>query len=533
MMDEKKTKECGKKMKILAVDDDVRVRRMLNEMLTSFGYECRTATNGKEALDVLKKGHFPILISDIRMPGMDGIELLKEIRENYSGIDVINITGYGDDYTFTDMIKAGASDFISKPFFKDELEAKIKRIVRERELNQTQNQMENELKGAKDHLDNMIESSLDCIIVTDSKGYLNRVNKSFLEMLGYREEEIVGKHITETTPMNKGETYECTTGELVLLSQEYVDDAKTMIFRFIEEGKVSNWESYYFRKDKKLVPVEQNIVCLFNEEGERTDAVAIIRDITERKKAEKELQEATIQLVQSEKLSSLGELTAGVAHEISQPLNHIKIVSQSLLLDIKRGRFEREDLEKDLQDVVGQVNKMAEIIDHMRIFTRRSEGKSQEMIEVNSIVEGAFKFLGQQLKNHNIEVREELSSGLPQVVGDPIRLEQVFLNLVSNARNAVESSGKEHMKIEASTYAINTNGDSSVVIEVKDNGNGISEELKEKIFQPFFTTKDPGKGTGLGLSVSNKIIEEHNGKMELDSTVGEGAAFRVILPAVE
>ena len=238
-------------------------------------------------------------------------------------------------------------------------------------------------------------------------------------------------------------------------------------------------------------------------------------------------------MIQSEKLASLGELTAGVVHELNQPLNGIKIISQSLLKDIERKELEEKDLEHDLNDVVNQVNKMSDIIDHMRIFTRRSEGMPMEKIEVNSIIEGVFKFLGQQLKNHNIDVREELSSDLPQVVGDPIRLEQVFLNLVSNARNAVESTGKEHMKIEARTYAINTNGYSSVVIEVKDNGNGISEELRGKIFQPFFTTKDPGKGTGLGLSVSNKIIEEHKGKMELNSTVGEGSIFRVILPTVD
>ena len=176
---------------------------------------------------------------------------------------------------------------------------------------------------------------------------------------------------------------------------------------------------------------------------------------------------------------------------------------------------------------------MAEIIDHMRIFTRRSEGKPQEVIEVNDIVEGAFKFLGQQLRNHNIEVIQDLGTELPKVVGDPIRLEQVFLNLISNARNALEGGGKEEKRVEVRTYAVNTNGESSVVIEVKDNGNGIPDHIRGKIFQPFFTTNEPGKGTGLGLSVSSKIIEEHQGKIELESTVGEGTTFRVMLPIVE
>jgi C4-dicarboxylate-specific signal transduction histidine kinase len=256
-------------------------------------------------------------------------------------------------------------------------------------------------------------------------------------------------------------------------------------------------------------------------------------------RANKELKESTVQLIQSEKLSALGELTAGVAHELNQPLNAIKIICQSILRDIEKNRFEEETLEQDLNDVVNQVNKMAEIIDHMRIFTRRTEGIPKEMIDVNSVIEGALKFVGQQLKNRNIEVVRELSPDLPKVIGDAIRLEQVVMNLITNARNAVEISGKEHKSIEIRTYSENRNqidnqlsaiDNPAVVVEVTDNGVGIPEDLREKIFQPFFTTREPGKGTGLGLSVASKIVEEHNGRIEVESQIGEGTTFRVLLP---
>jgi PAS domain S-box-containing protein len=391
---------------------------------------------------------------------------------------------------------------------------------------------EEELSKTKDHLDNIIESSLDSIIISDDKGKITRVNKAFLELLGYEKEEVIGKNTVELTPVEAG-SYEATTGEPVEIGEVFLIGAKAMVEKLYEEGKISSWESYYLRKDNKVVPVEMSIVFLYNKEGGMTGAVGINRDITERKKAEKELRETTIQLVQSEKLSALGELTAGVAHELNQPLNGIKIISQSLLKDIEKGQFEEEELGQDLRDIVNQVDKMAEIIDHMRIFTRRSEGVPNEVIEVNSIVEGAFKFLGQQLRNHNIEVAEDLGSDLPKIVGDPIRLEQVFLNLISNARNAIEGGGKEKMRIDIRTYADNTNGGSSVVIEVKDNGSGVPEHIREKIFQPFFTTNAPGTGTGLGLSVSSKIIEEHQGRIELKSEMGEGTTFRMILPGVD
>lgn len=152
-------------------------------------------------------------------------------------------------------------------------------------------QVEKELRETKDHLDNIIENSLDAIMVTDDMGTITRVNKYCLELLDYKEEELVGKHTTECTPMNVGETYESTTGELVKIDQEFYDYGQAIMGRLIETGKVSNWETYYFCKDKKVVPVEQSIVWLCNKEGERSEAVAIIRDITERKRAEKELRE--------------------------------------------------------------------------------------------------------------------------------------------------------------------------------------------------------------------------------------------------
>ncbi len=313
--------------------------------------------------------------------------------------------------------------------------ASIMRDITERK------QSEEAIREIRHHLDNIIESSLDCIIVSDNKGYLTRVNKSFLEMLDCKKEEVIGKHMTELVPIDEG-VYESTTGETVQIDKGFINDSYTMISRLVEEGKISQWESYFMRKDKKVIPTESNSVYLYNEKGDKIGSVGIIRDITKRRKAEKELQEATLQLVQSEKLSSLGELTAGVAHELNQPLNGTKIISQSLLKDIERGQFDEGDLEQDLKDVVNQVNKMAEIIDHMRIFTRRSEGVTRKEIDLNSIVEGAFKFLGQQLRNNNIEVQEDLGSYLPKVSGDPIRLEQVFLNLVSNARNALGGVAK-------------------------------------------------------------------------------------------
>lgn len=148
---------------------------------------------------------------------------------------------------------------------------------------------EEELKESKEYLGNLIDASLDCIMVSDKTGYITKVNKYFLNLLGYSADEVIGKHVMECSPMVAEGTYECTTGEILKIGSEYVDDAKNKVEILLKEGKVTNWETYYFRKDRKIVPVEQNIVCLYNNHGERNGAVAIIRDITKRKEAEAEL----------------------------------------------------------------------------------------------------------------------------------------------------------------------------------------------------------------------------------------------------
>ncbi|WP_162176272.1 sensor histidine kinase [Candidatus Magnetobacterium casense] len=265
------------------------------------------------------------------------------------------------------------------------------------------------------------------------------------------------------------------------------------------------------------------------------------RRASDMEKLNDELKEATAQLIQSAKLSALGELTAGVAHELNQPLNGIKIVCQSVIKDIQKGRHNTDELQTDLTDIVEQVDKMAAIIDHMRIFTRRTEAMNTELIDINIVVEGPFKLLGQQLKLNGIDVIKNMAPDLPRINGDIIRLEQVFINLINNAKNALknvpETNPATDKTLKVSTY-LTTNSDlpscpNAIVVEVEDNGSGIPESIRDKIFQPFFTTNDPGKGTGLGLSVSKKIVDEHGGTISVQSDADRATIFRVVLPIGE
>ena len=242
-------------------------------------------------------------------------------------------------------------------------------------------------------------------------------------------------------------------------------------------------------------------------------------------------------MIQSAKLSALGELSAGVAHEMRQPLNVIKILNQSLLRDISKNCLNVEELIQNLEQITAQVNKMAEIIDHMRVFSRRSADEKKINVQVNHVVESTLKFFSMQLKENNIDLVNECQNNLSEVSGDPIQLEQLLMNLLMNARHAVEKSSKSNKQIRVRSYKIAAQTSpihkDAVSIEISDNGGGIPAHLEDKIFDQFFTTKPAGEGTGIGLSISKKIIREHAGVIELENKIGEGAIFRVILPVCD
>ena len=278
----------GLQVKILAVDDDPQIRDIFYEMLTRFGYQCSTAADGRQALAILQEeGDISIVIADIRMPGMDGIELIKEIKARHAGADVISITGYAGDFTFTDVINAGASDFILKPFTENEVQAKLNRVIKERQLRTESITTSSRLRELNEYLENVIDSSLDCIVIANSGGFITRVNNSFVRLVGREKQEILNKNINDVNafvPPAKG-IYQSVTGECVEIDDRFMDDTQEHITRLAQEGKIANWESYFLRNDGSLVPVEQNIHYLYSADGSRIGAVGIIREISERKKS--------------------------------------------------------------------------------------------------------------------------------------------------------------------------------------------------------------------------------------------------------
>jgi len=254
--------------------------------------------------------------------------------------------------------------------------------------------------------------------------------------------------------------------------------------------------------------------------GESDALIATTTDVTE--SMEKETQ-----LIQASKMTTLGMMAAGMAHEIIQPLNVIQICADFLIKLLNKGQsISDEDLRGLANDIITNVDRATGIIKHVRHFARQSE-VAKSKVHINAPIQDVFKVLGHQIKVHQIELDLDLDPDIPYILADHNRLEQVFINLVTNAIDAMDEKAdmQEHKgmakRLQIRTYQEN----GKVVATVRDNGAGMSEEAKSQIFEPFFTTKEVGKGTGLGVSISYGIIKDYDGTINIESQVGGGTTF--------
>jgi C4-dicarboxylate-specific signal transduction histidine kinase len=238
---------------------------------------------------------------------------------------------------------------------------------------------------------------------------------------------------------------------------------------------------------------------------------------------EQELREKQEQLVQAAKLATLGELTTGVAHELNNPLNNIGLFIGNVIDSLELGCVDHASILRQLRNAMQQVDKATQIITHLRTFGRAAP-VTHEPTRVNDVIDQSLSLLREQLKLRSIEVVLDLDPSNPTVMANPIRLEQVFMNLLTNARDALAESSKKVISINSCTES------GSVVLAFADSGPGVPPALEHRIFDPFFTTKEVGAGTGLGLSITYGIIKDHEGSIELDNRPGEGATFVIELP---
>ena len=392
------------------------------------------------------------------------------------------------------------------------------------------------LRLEKEFSEELIQSQMDLVVVVDKSGILTRVNRATLALLNYSEKDVLGRPAS------------FIFGSDTAFFQEG-------LLRTLQGKSVHNLEIVITASNNIKIPVSYNGAPLKDGKGRVTGSIGVGRDLREQKKDRKllenysknlermvenrtkELRQKDTMLVQAGKLASLGEMATGIAHEINQPLNVIKITTTGMLYFLKKGKkLPQGMLEEELGNTDSQVERIRKIINHLKTFSRRSKDIETEEVDINIPLRDSLTFVSEQFRLHEIEVKLDLPESIPNVMADANKLEQVFLNILTNARDAmdsmersVENGGKGYRKaIKIRSFEENGN----IVVAISDTGGGIPEDIGLKIFEPFFTTKEVGKGTGLGMSISYNLMKDFKGSLSFDVEDGVGTTFRVTLPAL-
>ena len=326
------------------------------------------------------------------------------------------------------------------------------------------------------------------------------------ESYGYSRKELLGKSFSELGD---------SSDEELLKGMRSISNGQSVLFT----------KKRHYRKSGK--PFYVTITISHAEYGTRDVLIVSTTDITESVERE-------TQLIQASKMTTLGQMAAGIAHEINQPLNVIQVCADFMSKMLNKGaRIDDESLRTLADDFTRNVQRATGIIEHMRAFARQSE-VVRNKVDINQPIMDVFKVLGHQIKSHQVKLELDLDNRIPPILAEHNRLEQVFINLVTNAIDAMdEKAAQSDNGVCEKTLRIQTFSDNdNVVATVTDTGTGMTREVLDKVFEPFFTTKEVGKGTGLGVSISYGIIKDYNGEIEIDSEIGRGTTFMLRFPAV-
>jgi PAS domain S-box-containing protein len=362
---------------------------------------------------------------------------------------------------------------------------------------------EQELKASEEKYRSLFDNDPNPILVFDRSNLrIMDTNIRASEKYGYSREELLQMSVDDLGEAEDAEKIRSAVGE------DYI---------FLPRFRHRKKDGSYIHVNIHSSPLEHL--------GEDV-MIANIADISDRVEAE-------AQLIQAGKMATLGEMSAGVAHELNQPLNAIRIGSDFLKKMVDRGEsIAPEVLAKVAFEMGAQVDRAAGIINHLREFGRKSDLDEMEKLSINKPIRDVFTVLGQQLKLRQIKVNLELDEDLPLILGVSNRLEQVFINLVMNARDSIEAKRESggYLEEEGVLAIRSYQEEGKVVAILRDTGIGMSESIRNRIFEPFFTTKEVGRGTGLGLSISYGIVKDYGGTIEVESEVGSGTTFKVIFP---
>ena len=505
---------------VLIIDDEKDIRDVTALTLMDAGYTVATATDGAEGL--ARCGDFSpqIVVTDVRMPGMDGIQVLETIKRRFPDTEVIVATAFGEMAMAIRALQLDASDFITKPIHT---EAMMVALERARHRYSTRQQLKDYTRHLEKGLsrttqaleekaafqERLIESSMDGILGCDGSGKVVTFNRSMEQMLGRDRSGVLHRAILE----------------------DFFSQAEYR--RFQEDLAASGhggpnrlmlYETCLLDLRQQPVPVQLSATVLM-EDAHSAGLVCFFRDLRRIHRLEQEMVDQARQLHQ-DKMMSLGRLAASVAHEINNPLAGILNYVRLMLRTVKKGPLppdKHAQFARYLALVETETDRCSKIVASLLTFSRRSP-VSVGPVSIHEILDRSMVLARHKLELSNISLATRIADDLPDISGDANQLQQCLLNLIFNAVDAMPDGGTLTL-----TAALEQNP-RRVVVNVADTGHGIREEDMGHIFEPFYTTKQEGHGIGLGLSTTYGIIDRHGGSLSAASQPGQGTTFAIRLP---
>ena len=481
---------------ILVVDDEKIIRDGCVKILSKEGWTVQTASRGEEGLVLMKEASPDLLLLDLKMPGMSGMEVLQQAKSTYPDLLIVVITGYATVESAVEAMKAGAYDFIPKPFTPDQLRIVVHRALEKKTLQREAELLRRErekglrqIADEKSKIKTIIYSMADGVLVTDQEGHVVLHNPAAVKMLRMRTLPAFGKPLREC------------------FDSGCLDDLVRKIIQVSKEGSSAVSQEVAMGE----MALMAHMATVRSEEGEVLGVVTVLRDIS--------------MLKAIERMKS--DFVAMVSHELRAPLTSVEQQLSVVLAGIIGEVNERQ--KEMLGRAKERTHALLTLINDLLDLSKIEAGfvvQQKEPTQITELLEKVIELLGHEAEKKNISLQLSCSEELPQVMADRGNMEEVFINLVSNGIKYTSEGGSVSLyaRIEGS----------HLCVEVVDTGIGISAEDLPRIFDKFYRVKNTQTrkimGTGLGLPIVKGIVEAHLGSIDVQSQPGIGSKFRVYLP---
>lgn len=532
---------------VLLVDDNPANLKILYETLNGRGYKLLVADSGEKALSIATKMHPELILLDIMMPGMDGYEVCRQLQQRglTQSLSVVFLSALDDTDAKVLGFELGGVDYISKPFQVKEVIARVDTHLRLRLLEKALGQQNRELL-----IDNssILRAMGEGIYGLDQDGSIIFANPAACRSNNCSVDVLLGKRFVDLQFSGGGRPGQSSGSATEFDHERMVRMVETALQ---EQQALDVDETLFFRPDGGFFPVSFQLTVV-NDSASSTQAVVVFSDITDKLAQDRELEQARLrleaqraQLTHVSRLSTMGEMAAGIAHEVNQPLtaivNYARLASRQLV-SLKNRVSATEELsaaEETLEKIQQQSLRASDVIQHIRDFVRKpTEGKAR--MSANTLAESIIQLARIEANQLAVSMHVEIASGLPDLRIETVQIQQVALNLLRNAMEASltaseqEADGGESSKgashAEGVRFRVFRQPQGNVVnFEIEDSGSGVSEDNQSFLFTPFFTTKKTGMG--IGLTLCQNIVNAHGGKIGYKA-LEKGSLFYFSLPVM-